>query len=207
MKDEKKKRNFMKKSKYNFKRGEKFETVFHLSISSKAIFKLSDSALKLYILFVLNGKKNPPSIKLFANRMKKSERTISRIYDELKEKNFLKIQCISPKKYKYVFDMNGNVNYDYKEEKEKHEQKLIEKEVDVKEIENEEHFEEDFNQEVFEKAKTIKEYEDFAILENIFWNLKPKERKEIVSIIEKRKVLETDSKEVIDWFLEKVKYV
>jgi DNA-binding transcriptional regulator YhcF (GntR family) len=205
------KKNFMKRSKNNFKKGGEFQTVFHLGISSKAVFTLSEQALKLYILFVLHGKRNPPSMKLFAARMKKSERTVSRLYEELKEKKFLTIECIRPKVYKYVFDSNGNVDYKPKEDKKEFE--LIEKPIEeldneeVEIIEDIENIDEDEDEDIFEKARTIMEYEDFAVLENIFWELAPKSREKIVSILEERFKKEPQSKEVLEWFLEKVKYV
>ncbi|NCU41864.1 MAG: hypothetical protein EOM19_04045 [Candidatus Moranbacteria bacterium] len=205
------KKNFIQKSKYNFKKDEKFQTVFHLGISSKAVFELSEQALKLYIMFILHGKRNPPSIKLFAARMRKSERTVSRLYEELKEKNFLSIVCVRPKVYKYVFDSNGNIGHSFKKEKEKIE--LVEKEKEeIKEsvaIEEEavEEVVEENDENIFEKAKTIMEYEDFAVLENIFWELKKPSREKITSIIEKRMKSEPRHKEVFEWFLEKVKYV
>jgi DNA-binding transcriptional regulator YhcF (GntR family) len=204
------KKNFMKRSKNNFKKGGEFQTVFHLGLSSKAVFNLSEEALKLYIMFVLHGKKNPPSIKLFAARMKKSERTISRLYEELKEKKFLKIVCVRPKVFQYIFDSNGNVDYEPKEEKKKIQ--LVEKEELIEEELIEEVFEEELDETkeddiIFEKAETIMEYEDFAVLENIFWELSSTSREKIISIMEKRIKKEPQSKQVLEWFLEKVKYV
>lgn len=203
------KRNFMKKSKNNFRKGGEFATVFHLGISSKAVFTLSEQALKLYILFVLHGKRNPPSMKLFAARMKKSERTVSRLYEELKEKRFLTIECVRPKVYKYVFDSNGNVGYSLKKEKQKVElvEKPIEELENDEEVEIVEEIEESNDDDIFDKARTIMEYEDFAVLENIFWDLIPDSRETIISILEERFKKEPQSKDVLEWFLEKVKYV
>jgi len=200
------KKNFVKNIKYNFKKNEGFKTVFHVSISSKAMFELSESALKLYIMFVLNGKKNVPSIKVFAKRINKSERTVSRLYQELKEKGFLLIHCVSPKVYQYTFDYNGNIGY--KKTKIKpgevlEEYSEVKEEVfqEVKEILDSK------DQELLEKAKTIMEYEDFAIMENIYWTLSEKLRSQILSIMEERIKVESDSIEVLTWFIEKVKYL
>ena len=204
-----KKRNFVKKSQFNFDKKDGFTTMFHMSLSSKAVFGLSEGALKLYVMFVLHGKRNPPTVKLFANRMGKSERTISRYYEELKEKGFLKLTCLRPKVYKYEFDFNGNVNYDMKEEKIKfEEEKEIEKEV--MEVLKQEKIEEEIKKEeekiYLQKAKTIEEYEDFAVLENIYWTVDKSEREKIFSILKLRMSKEPKNKEVIKWFLDKVEY-
>lgn len=211
------KKNIMKNIKYNFKKDSGFKTVFNVAISSKALFGLSDGALKLYIMFILNGKKNVPSIKIFSKRLGKSERTVSRLYQELKEKGFLKIHCINPKVYQYTFDHNGNIGY----KKPKVENKvIIEKNTKEEVIRLEEKSEvkeslfdkvsdrlEKANQEYLDKAKTILEYEDFAVLENIYWDLNTKVRAQVLNIIEDRLEKEPHSKEVLTWFIEKVKYV
>ena len=210
------KKNFMKNIKYNFKKDKSFQTVFNIAISSKALFGLSESALKLYIMFVLNGKKNVPSIKIFSKRMGKSERTISRLYEELKEKGFLKIHCVNPKVYQYTFDYNGNIGYK-KPKKEKTttlEETTKEKIVVLEETKNVEEniFEEvadrldETNQTYLDKAATIVEYEDFAVLENIYWNLDTNIRSKVLKIVEDRLDKEPNSKEVLTWFIEKVKY-
>ena len=207
------KKNFIRRSKYNFK-GEKFETIFHLGVSSKALFNLSEGALKLYMMFLLHGKRNPPSAQIFANRMKKSVRTISRLYEELKENGFLKIECVQPKVYRYTFDSNGNVNYVPKKEKLVLEKDLLIPKEEIEE-QTQEFSQDDFNKEIveeerniiFDKVETIVEYEDFAVLENIYWTLEDKDRKMVVDILEQRSIDEPASREVIDWFLEKVKYV
>lgn len=201
------KKNFVKKTKFNFKKEEGFTTVFHLGLSSKAVFELSEPALKLYILFVLHGKKNPPSLKLFAGRMKKSERTVSRYYEELKEKGFLKITCINTNTYKYEFDFNGNVDVNPKEKIKLEENQYIEEKADVP-VEVFEKAKERLEESLaIQKSKTIKEYEDFAILENIFWQCPDKDKKQIIDILEERSKNENLSREAIDWFLNKVKYV
>jgi hypothetical protein len=164
------------------------------------------------MLFVLHGKNNPPSIKMFALRMKKSERTVSRLYEELKEKNFLKIECLKPKVYRYFFDPNGNVNFEKPVETEETVREFEEKEQEemysYKEtkVSEQEEVKEKENL-IIEKAKTIQEYEDFAILENFFWELNGKEREKIILIIEERIEKEANLKEVLSWFLQKVKYV
>jgi DNA-binding transcriptional regulator YhcF (GntR family) len=204
------KRNFIKKIKQDKK--ENFNTVFHIGINSDALFKLSDGALKLYIMFILNGKKTPPSLRVFSNRINKSERTVSRYYDELKEFGFLKMICVKPKVYQYIFDSNGGLI----EMETKKIEKKIEKEIQASQetIDITKHAEEIVikkevreNEYIFDKAKSIKEYEDFAILENIFWTLQEDERKEIISIIENRIKKEVSLKNVFQWFLEKVKFV
>jgi len=198
------KKNFMKNVKYNFKKDKGFKTVFHISISSKAMFQLTDGALKLYMMFVLNGKKNMPSIKVFAKRIGKSERTVSRLYQELKEKGFLKIHCVSPKIYQYTFDYNGNIGYKKTKIKpgevlEEYTETPEETIKEVKEILNSE------DTIYLDKAKTIMEYEDFAVMENIFWDLSQELRNQILNIMEQRLKTEPGSKQVLTWFIDKVK--
>lgn len=209
----KKKKNFIRKSNYNFKKSDGFTTVFHLNISSKAMFNLSDGAFKLYNMFLLNGRKNTPTIRTFAQRLKKSERTISRYYDELKEKGFLELVCVSPKVYEYKFDLNGNLGHSIKEETKLEEEKqLIEKEILESEKLDQEIIKEKIvtpmqeeEKLVLKKAKTILEYEDFAVLENMYWSLDNKVKDKIKSILNERKQKEPNSIDVIDWFLEKIK--
>ncbi|NCC71047.1 helix-turn-helix domain-containing protein [bacterium] len=200
------KKNFVKNVKYNFKKNEGFKTVFHISISSKAMFGLTDGALKLYMMFILNGKKNIPSIKTFAKRIGKSERTVSRLYQELKEKGFLKIHCVSPKVYQYTFDYNGNIGYKKNiikpgEVLEEYTETSEETFKEVEEILNNKDIE------LLDKAKTIMEYEDFAVMENIYWTLSQELRNQILNIMENRIKVEPESEQVLTWFIEKVKYV
>ena len=85
--------------------------------------------------------------------------------------------------------------------------KPIEELENDEEIEIVEEIEESNDDDIFDKARTIMEYEDFAVLENIFWDLVPDSRETIVSILEERFKKEPQSKDVLEWFLEKVKYV
>ena len=209
----KKKKNFIRKSNYNFKKSDGFTTVFHLNISSKAMFNLSDGAFKLYNMFLLNGRKNTPTIRTFAQRLKRSERTVSRYYDELKEKGFLELVCVSPKVYEYKFDLNGNLGHSIKEEtKVENEKILVEKQIEEEERLDQEVLEEkvvtpmeEEEKLIIKKTKTILEYEDFAVLENMYWSLDNKVKDKVKKILNDRKEKEPNSKEVIEWFLEKIK--
>ena len=114
------------------------------------------------------AEKSEPSIDRFSRMSGFSPRTISRYYEELKEKGFLKITPIGVKRYKYrIWSLRKLIKFSRKEDKpirrrskeilvEKTRQKLlaIEKEP-VVEI-----------NEFVERSKDIEEYEDFIILEN-----------------------------------------
>ena len=203
------KRNFMTKRKKNY--SGQFQTMFNIGVSSRALFNLSPNGLKLYMFFVLNGKTNEPNIGRFAKMMKVSPRSVSRYYEELKEKNFLKITPIGINRYKYEFDPWGDVNKVFKKPKKdmpiKDNIKFVEKEkekADVVEDQKPIPIIEKIN-EFVEKSKEIKEYEDFAILENQYWLLEKENQKKIVKILEERLLAEPMSKEPIEWFLNKVK--
>lgn len=200
------KKNFMTKRKKNYSK--EFQTMFNIGISSKALFGLSPGPLKLYMMFVLNGRKSEPSISRFSKMSGFSPRTISRYYEELKEKGFLKITPIGVKRYKYEFDPYGNVNKVFKKKEEKPIEEevkeiLVEKDkVETPAIEKEPVVE---INEFVERSKDIEEYEDFAILENHYWNLDRDLQKEIVSILEKRYEIELHNRDALEWFLNKVR--
>lgn len=204
------KRSFVRKIRRK-KKDIDWSTDFHLNISSKAMFKLSEPALKLYLVIILHGQNRFISTKTLAYRMGKSERSIQRYRDELKEKGFLRVVMIEPKKFQYIFDYKGALN-ELTKPKPKEEEKIvyIEKEVEEteevieEEIIEEEETEEDF---LFNKTKEINDYSDFAILENKFWSLDEKTKKGIVRILKERKEKEPQTNEVIDWFLDKVSIV
>lgn len=196
----KKKVNFIRKYKHDYRRGEK-EVTFNFSVASKALFNLSGDALKLYLLLILNGKRAEPSVKRFAKMMNKSERTISRIYNELKEKDFLKITPIGINRYKYDFDPFGKVSIPKKPKGYKAEKEIVQEPQEIiKDVVASTKPKTKIN---LEKAKTIKEYEDFAILENFYWTLPKEEQKEILEVLKERIKIETDSKDPIQWFLDK----
>lgn len=199
------KKNFITKRKKNF--GKEFKTMFNIGVSSKALFELSPNALKLYMMFVINGKKTEPSIARFAKMTKMSPRTISRYYEELKEKNFLKITPIGINRYKYEFDPYGNIDIPYRkkvteEVTEETKVEYVEKEIEEAVIEEKIETEKDFT--YLQKAQTIQEYEDFAILENYYWTLDTDTQTSIVSILRKRYEKEPNNRDAIEWFLNKI---
>lgn len=198
------KQNFVKKIKR--KKNQEWQTDFHLSISSKAMFELSDTALKLYMILLMHGKGKYISTKTLAYRLKKSERSIQRYRDELKEKGFLKVVMIEPKKFQYIFDYKGMLNEVTKHKEETKEIEYFEEEKEeiiieeeIVEIE-EEASETDF---ILTKARTIIDYTDFAILENKFWTFEEETKNKIIEILKIRLEKEPNNKEVIEWFLDK----
>lgn len=216
MNNEPRELNVMRTRRKAFKKGESV-TLMNFSISSKALFQLSGEALKLYMLFLLNGKKSEPSKKKFARMMKKSERTIDNYYKELKEKGFLNIVQIGYNRYRYDFDLNGNVNHDFKQEIEEVKQinqepvgptlepggGLVGEPIKIKPEETLESVIK-FNKEVIETSKEIIEFEDFAVLENIYWQLPEEAKEEVVKILLSRYKKEEYIKEAIEWVLEKI---
>lgn len=200
------KQSFVRKIKRTANR--EWESDFHLSISSKALFNLSDQALKLYIFFLLQGKGKYISTKTLAVRLKKSERSVQRYRDELKELGFLRVHMITPTKFQYTFDPKGLLNEEVKVKKRKEIELVEETEKEIKEVEvevevTEEQTEENF---ILEKARTIIDYSDFAILENKYWNFDDETKKQIKSILENRFKKELENREAIEWFLDKTNY-
>lgn len=206
-----KENNIMRTRKGAFKKGESI-TIMTFNISSKALFNLSGEALKLYMLFLLNGKKSSPNKSKFAKMMKKSPRSVDTYYKELKDKGFLKIVQIGYNRYKYDFDLNGNVDYKFEQKIkdiktiEPIEEENIEKEpikVEVKEQETPTAMKE-FNFEVIETAKEITEFEDFAVLENVYWQLSNDSKIIVVNILVERYKKEEYIREAIEWVFEKI---
>lgn len=208
--------NVMRTRRKAFKKGESV-TIMNFQISSKALFQLSGEALKLYMMFLLNGKKSEPSKKKFARMMKKSVRSIDTYYSELKEKGFLNIVQIGYNRYRYDFDLNGNIDHDFEKDKEEPKKKKEEStagmwlpgggEVGEPELisaietpETVSHF----NKEVIETSKEIMEFEDFAVLETVYWQLPDKDKKEVVNILVKRYQKEEFIKDAIEWIFEKI---
>lgn len=195
------KKNFVKKIKR--KPNQEWETDFHLSISSKAMFKLSSEGLKLYMMLLMHGKGKYISMRTLAYRMEKSERTIQRYAEELKEKGFLRIIMIEPKKFQYLFDYRGMLNEITKPKAKETKVEFVEEEVNEEIIVvEEEQTEQDF---VLEKAKTIIDYTDFAILENKFWLFDDDLKKSVIKTLENRLEKELENREAIEWFLDKTK--
>lgn len=210
MKKEARELNVMRTRRKAFKKGESV-TIMNFAVSSKALFQLSGEALKLYMFFLLNGKKSEPSKKKFARMMKKSERTIDNYYKELKEKGFLDIVQIGYNRYRYDFDINGNVNHDFNQEIKEIKQVGTEEEVSVKkevqvevvETETTEQIEE-FNLDIVELSKEIMEFEDFAVLENVYWQLEKQYQDQVIKILVHRYNNEEYIKEAIEWVFEKI---
>lgn len=210
MKKEARELNVMRTRRKAFKKGESV-TIMNFAVSSKALFQLSGEALKLYMFFLLNGKKSEPSKKKFARMMKKSERTIDNYYKELKEKGFLDIVQIGYNRYRYDFDINGNVNHDFNQEIKEIKQVGTEEEVPVKkevqvevvETETTEQIEE-FNLDIVELSKEIMEFEDFAVLENVYWQLEKQYQDQVIKILVHRYNNEEYIKEAIEWVFEKI---
>lgn len=194
-----------------FKKKKKI-ALFNVAISSEAVFKLSPGAFKLYFFFIINGKKNEPSIPRFANLMNMSERTISRYYKELKDKGFIKLTQIGLNRYMYDFDINGNVDVVYEKRKPvtvetikpPEEEVIVEPTEEVMEPIYEEEVTDDHT-EYIEYAKTIVEYEDFAVLDNNFWTLPQTVKNEIISILIERQKSEPKIKDQLEWILNKIK--
>lgn len=208
--------NVMRTRKKAFKKGESV-TMMNFQISSKALFQLSGEALKLYMMFLLNGKKSEPSKKKFSRMMKKSVRSIDTYYSELKEKGFLKIVQIGYNRYRYDFDLNGNIDHDFGKDKEEPKKKKEESTAGtwlpgggevgepelISAIETPETVS-DFNKEVIETSKEIMEFEDFAVLETVYWQLPDRDKKEVVNILLKRYQKEEFIKDAIEWIFEKI---
>lgn len=208
---DKRKKNFITKRKKNY--SGKFQTMFNIGVSSKALFGLSPNALKIYMLLVLNGKKTEPSIARFSKMSGMSERTISRYYQELKDKDYLKITSIGINRYKYEFDPYGDINRTFKKQKEeavldiktvedvREEKEIVSPVVEAKE---------ELSQydkvaiELIDKSQTIQEYEDFAVLENLYWTIDESNRDTIKRILNDRLQKEPHNKDAIEWFLNKV---
>ncbi len=209
---EKKKRtynNYIKKIKHNFNPADDgWTTEFFLKISSKAVFGLSDQAFKMYIFLMLLGDKKFTSMSLLAKRMKKSERQVQRIAEELKEKNFLKLVRFEPKKYQWLFDINGNLDKPIKEQ----ERRIVEEQKEIEaiyeqptkdEIEKQQDEQiSEINKLILEKAKTIVEYPDFAILANKYWEVDDQMKEKIKEIIIKRLSKEPENARALTWFME-----
>src|SRR5690606_10985596 len=132
---------------------------------------------------------------------------------------FLKIIRIRPTTYEYIFDYSDRLH------EKKPETKAVEKEYEIIEAQKMIHEEyADVSSEnldtlvervkeepkvdedllVIEKAKTIVEYSDFAILNNKFWGLKESTKKEIIKIIEERIQNESQNRDQLNWFYERV---
>lgn len=218
--EERVKQNFIKHIKKKpYRHDDKWRTDFHFAINSKAFFGLSEQAFKLYCSLILQGKNRFTSLNLLAGRVNKSVRQIQRIKEELEINGFLKIIRIGPKTYEYIFDYSGRLNEKKPEPKviEK-EYELVEKEKSIYEedieepIKNFEDMAEKVKKEpktdedllVIEKAKTIVEYSDFAILNNKFWGLKESTKKEIIKIIEERIKNESQNRNQLNWIYERI---
>lgn len=218
--EERVKQNFIKHIKKKaYRHDDKWKTDFHFAVNSKAFFGLSEQAFKLYCSLILQGKNKFTSLSLLAGRVNKSVRQVQRIKEELEINGFLKIIRVKPTTYEYIFDYSGRLN------EKKPETKAIEKEYEIIEkpkVIHEEHSEvpieilekavEKIKEEpkidedllVIEKAKTIVEYSDFAILNNKFWGLKETTKKEIIKIIEERIKNESQNRNQLKWIYERI---
>lgn len=195
------KKSFVKKIKR--KKTNEWDTIFHLSVSSKALFNLSPEAFQLYLVLLLHGKGKFISTRTLANRMKKSERSIQRYRDELKDKGFLRVIMIEPKKFQYLFDYKGLLKETIKNKE--IEKEIIKEKADevIIEYEEEEETLDEQSLYIIEKTKAIKDYADFAILENKFWTLDEITKAEIIKVLKSRVIKEPETREAIEWFLDK----